>query len=70
MLNNLADGRTQDAWDLFLGRFIPRKPDAADAKKQQQPQQGAAAGGARGGHASPAASHLAGPSPVGVGAPR
>ena len=24
VLNNLSDGRTQDRWDLFLGRYIPR----------------------------------------------
>jgi hypothetical protein len=31
IFNNLDDGRTQDAWDLFLGRFVPGKHDARDA---------------------------------------
>lgn len=25
VLNNLVDGRTQDAWDLFLGRYVPER---------------------------------------------
>jgi hypothetical protein len=25
VLNNFVDGRTQDAWDLFLGRYIPKR---------------------------------------------
>lgn len=25
VLNNLVDGRTQDAWDLFTGRFVPHR---------------------------------------------
>ena len=61
VLNNFVDGRTQDAWDLFLGRFIPRKAGAegsADAKKHQAAAQAAAR------RATPAAAHLAGPSPV------
>ena len=63
VLNNLSDGRTQDAWDLFLGRFIPRKADASDSKDLTA----AAASGAKGGRkmrVSPAATHAAGPSPV------
>ena len=29
-LANFEDGRTQDAWDLFLGRFVPVFADAAE----------------------------------------
>lgn len=50
ILNNLDDGRTQDAWDLFLGRYVPVRVGMAASK---------------GGSYSPAmAAHLAGPTPV------
>jgi hypothetical protein len=28
VLNNLSDGHTQDAWDLFLGRYTPARSGA------------------------------------------
>lgn len=60
VLNNLSDGRTQDAWDLFLGRFIPRKLLPEDAKALP-----GTPGGAKGSRTqTPAAAHAAGPSPV------
>jgi hypothetical protein len=31
VLNNLVDGRTQDAWDLFVGRYIPERAAHARA---------------------------------------
>ncbi|RYG48233.1 hypothetical protein EON67_07795 [archaeon] len=29
VLNNLVDGRRQDAWDLFLARYVPRRTASA-----------------------------------------
>ena len=32
VLNNLSDGRTQDAWDLFTGRYIPHREAVVHVK--------------------------------------
>ncbi len=43
-LANFEDGRTQDAWDLFLGRFVPVSQDAPDPQVVHQWAEQAAAG--------------------------
>jgi hypothetical protein len=55
VLNNLEDGRSQDAWDLFLGRYVPGP-------------YGGAGKGSRGGgaYSSAMSAHLAGTTAVSV----
>ena len=63
VLNNLADGHTQDAWDLFLGRFTPARRGAAVAPELAAP---AVAGAAAPTAAAAAAAAAAAPSPLRV----
>ena len=67
VLNNLSDGRTQDAWDLFTGRFVPRRVDVGELRDTSFVRPGAggvAKARAAAIVASPAKIHLAGVTPV------
>jgi len=51
-LNNFCDGRTQDSWDLFTGRYVPERGRVDGGKVVRQSPSAAAV-----------AAHLASPSP-------
>jgi len=70
VVNNLRDGANQDAWDLFLGRFVPERAGAGSLE-------GGGGGGGGGAAATPAAkaaaalktparAHRAEPTPLGL----
>jgi len=77
VLNNLSDGRTQDAWDLFLGRYVPLRHHVAEARPGGQAEVAVTGSSvaashtpaalrkdSRVKHVSPLKAHLAGMTPV------